>query len=137
MFKIRLPKRIRTQITIFYFLASLITIILMGLIMYISISNIVLNQSLISTKTAISKSGNYVELYISKLKSISNILVEDPSTIRYLSENKSLEVKNDLSTLIKNVIKSDTSIKSIVIVGKDGTLLSNEGNLNISLTFLT
>ncbi|MBC8060834.1 MAG: sensor histidine kinase [Clostridiaceae bacterium] len=134
MMKIRLPKKIRSQITIFYFLASLITIILMGLIFYVSISNIVLNQSLSSTKTAISKSGNYVELYVAKLKSISNIMVKDPLTIRYLSENTNLVMKNDLSTLIKNTIESDASIKSIVIVGKDSTLLSNEENLNMSMS---
>jgi len=134
MLKIKLPQKIRSQITIFYFLASLITIILMGLILYISISNIVLNQSLTSTKTTISKSGNYIELYVAKLKSISSILVKDPSTLSYLSEKDNLLYKTNLSTLIKNTIESDVSIKSIVIVGKDGSLLSNEKELNMSMS---
>ena len=134
MIKIRLPQKIRTQITIFYFTASLITIMLMGFILYISISNIVLKQSLNSTKTTINKSGSYVELYVAKLKALSNILVKDPHTVRYLSEKDNSMIREDLSILIKNIIESDASIKSIVIVGRDGRLISNEEKLNMSMS---
>lgn len=129
------PKAFRTtkfQITSFYFFASLIAIFLMGFILYNSFFNIELSQDLKSTKVAIEKSGNYVELTVNKLKVLSNILAKDHEAIRYLTGKENPEAKNLLSIQLKNTIESDPSIKSIIIVGKDGRLISNEKTLNMS-----
>ena len=69
--------KMRLQIAIFYFITIFITITLIGITLYSSIFNVVLNQNLNSTKTAINKSGSYVALYVDRLKGISNIIVKD------------------------------------------------------------
>lgn len=124
MIKPKAYNKIKFQITSFYFIASLIAICLMGFIIYNSFFNIELNQDIKATKIAIEKSGNYVELYVDKLKVISNILVKDSETIKYLTGSENTDNVENLTLLLKNTIESDSSIKSIIIVGKDGRLIS-------------
>lgn len=134
MIKPKAYNKIKFQITSFYFVASLIAICLMGFILYNSFFNIELNQDLKTTKTAIEKSGNYVELYVDKLKVISNILVKNNETIKYLTGSENTDDAENLNLLLKNTIESDSTIKSIIIVGKDGRLMSNEKKINMSMS---
>ena len=134
MIKPKAFNKIKFQITSFYFIASLIAIFLMALILYSSFFNIELHQDLNATKIAVEKSGNYVELYVNKLKVISNILVNNNETINYLGQSENLDVKKNINNLLNNTIESDSSIKSIIIVGKDGRLISNEKKLNMSMS---
>lgn len=127
-------RKIKFKITSFYFMESIFAIFLMGFILYNSFFNIEINQTLKSTKVAIGKSGNYIELYVDKLKVISNILAKDNETIDYLKETEDEGRKKSLISQINNTIDSDSSIKSIIIVGKDGRLVSNEKDLNISMS---
>lgn len=132
MIKPKAFNKIKFQITSFYFIASLISIFLMGLILYNSFFSIELSQNLNSTKIAIEKSGSYMELYMDKLKVLANILAKDNESINYLSGKENMEAKRSLGLQFKNIIESDSSIKSIIIVGKDGRIISNETNLNMS-----
>ena len=134
MIKPKAFNKIKFQITSFYFIASLIAISLMALILYNSVFNIELHQDLNATKVAVEKSGNYVELYVDKLKVISNILVNNNEAITYLSKSENLDAKKNINGLLSNTIESDPSIKSIIIVGKDGRLISNEKKLNMSMS---
>ncbi|MBU3114259.1 cache domain-containing sensor histidine kinase [Clostridium lacusfryxellense] len=134
MSKPKVYNKIKFQITSFYFIASLIAIFLMGFILYNSFFNIELSKDLNATKIAVEKSGNYVELYVDKLKVISNILVKNNEAIKYLTGKESVEHASSLNLLLKNTIESDSSIKSIIIVGKDGRLISNEKKLNMSMS---
>lgn len=134
MIKPKAYNKIKFQITNFYFIASLVTIFLMGFILYNNFFNIELKQDLKATKMAVEKSGNYVELYVDKLKVISNILVKNNETIKYLTESENINNAENLNLLLKSTIESDASIKSIIIVGKDGRLISNEKNLNMSMS---
>jgi two-component system sensor histidine kinase YesM len=134
MIKPKAFNKIKFQISSFYFISSLIAIFLMALILYNSFFNIELQQDLNATKIAVEKSGNYVELYVNKLKVISNILVKNNQTTNYLSQSENLEGKKNLSQLLIGTIQSDPSIKSIIIVGKDGRLISNEKKLSMSMS---
>ena len=134
MFKFKALKKIRVQIAIFYFITIFITITLIGITLYNSIFNIELNQNLNSTKTAINKSGSYVELYVDRLKGISNIIVKDSHTVMYLNKKENPDLKRELNLLLNNALESDSSIKSIIIVGKDGRVVSNEKSLDMSMS---
>ena len=134
MKKPKVYNKIKFQITSFYFIASLIAIFLMGFILYNSFFNIELNKELNATKIGVEKSGSYVELYVDKLKVISNILVKNNETRKYLTGKESVETARNLNFLLNNTIESDSSIKSIIIVGKDGRLISNEKKLNMSMS---
>ena len=84
MFLLKTVKKLRVQIALHYFLASTLILLLMGLILYYSISSLVLNEADSKTKAAVSKSGMYIELYIDRLKAVSSILAENPQLSTYV-----------------------------------------------------
>jgi two-component system sensor histidine kinase YesM len=135
MLKHQFFKRLQVQIAFFYFIASLVTVVLIGFILYYSISGIVLNETLKSTRMAVDKSGSAIEAYIDKMKNLTKIIAENPSTIRYLSvQNPLPHEAQDINRLINTVREGDLSIQSIIVVGKEGQLISNESSLDMSMS---
>ncbi|MDF2484435.1 MAG: histidine kinase [Herbinix sp.] len=147
MIKLKIMKKLRVQIALYYLTASAITLLLMGLILYYSISSVVLREAISTTETAVDKSGNYLELYIDRLKAISSLLAKNPELITYFSPastvgskeegNSSLQgtiFKEDILSIIDTTINSDPFIKSVIMVSKDGKLLSNESGLDMSMS---
>ncbi len=126
---------IRTQIVLFYMVASIVTIFLIGFILYYSISNVVLNETLESTRMAVDKSGTYIESYVDKVKDMTYVIAKNPSTISYLSREVGNEYdRTNILKMIDATIESDDFIQSIIIVGKKGQLLSNEASLDMSMS---
>lgn len=125
---------LRTQISLFYLLASLGTVMLIGFILYYSISEIVLQDALDTTTMAVDKSGDHIESYVSRVKDISLVLAEDPGLIRYLRDVPIETDVADILTRVDSTMNADTSIASIIIVGKGGQLLSNESSLDMSMS---
>jgi len=135
MLKHQFFKRLQVQIAFFYFIASLVTVVLIGFILYYSISGIVLSETLKSTRMAVDKSGGAIEAYIDKMKDLTKIIAENPSTIRYLSvQNPLPHEAQDINRLIDTVREGDVSILSIIVVGKEGQLISNESSLDMSMS---
>ncbi|PKM56973.1 MAG: sensor histidine kinase [Firmicutes bacterium HGW-Firmicutes-3] len=135
MLKQQIFKRLQVQIAFFYFIASLVTVVLIGFILYYSISGIVLNETLKSTRMAVDKSGNAIEAYVDKMKDLTKIIAENPSTIRYLSvQNPLPHEAQDINRLIDTVREGDLSIVSIIVVGKEGQLISNESSLDMRMS---
>ena len=123
-------KSLKAQISLFYMLISLVTISVLGVILYIGISQVVLKESIQTSKMAINKSASFIEMYVDRLKVLSEMLADNPLTLRTLSsDNKSGQ--DDVMQLIRNVLDSDPYIQSVIIIGKDGDVLSNETNLNM------
>ncbi|MBE1554662.1 sensor histidine kinase [Sporosarcina limicola] len=135
MFSSKMLKTLRVQIALHYLAASALTLLLMGFILYYSISSVVLNEAVTTTETAVDKSGMYIDLYIDRLRAVSSLLAENPQLVSYLSNTKRDPlVKKDINTTIDTTISSDSFIKSVIIVSKDGQILSNESNLNMSMS---
>ncbi|MGG3924456.1 sensor histidine kinase [Metabacillus fastidiosus] len=132
---LKIVKKLRVQIALHYFLASTLILLLMGLILYYSISSLVLNEAASKTKAAVSKSGMYIELYIDRLKAVSSILAENPQLIDYFSTTeRDPSSKKDILSAIDTAIASDPFIKSVIMVSKDGQILSNESGLDMSMS---
>ncbi|WP_039043069.1 sensor histidine kinase [Sporosarcina sp. ZBG7A] len=126
-------KKLRVQIALHYILASGLTLLLMAGILYASISSILLSESAKSTKSSVNQSGMYLDLYIDRLNAVSSLLAENPQLVSYLSDSvRAPEVKSDLLKTIDTTLDSDEFIKSIIIVSKDGQILSNEAGLTMS-----
>lgn len=126
-------KKLRVQIALHYILASGLTLLLMAGILYASISSILLSESAKSTKSSVNQSGMYLDLYIDRLNAVSSLLAENPQLVRYLSDSvRAPEVKSDLLKTLDTTLDSDEFIKSIIIVSKDGQILSNEAGLTMS-----
>lgn len=131
----KMMKKLRVQIAFHYLITSALTLLAMGFILYTSISSIVLREAVTTTEMAVDKSGMYIDLYIDRLKAVSSLLSENPQLVSYLSaEERDPLDKEDLYKMIETTIASDAFIKSIIIVSKDGQILSNERNLNMSMS---
>lgn len=121
-------KRLKVQIAYNYIIISLIILLIIGSLLYYLVSNLILKESIQSTKSAVKKSGTYIEMYLDKLKNVSDLIIESNEIKDFIkSGNRESEI-NALRFL--NVVKSsDSYIKSILIVSKHGKVLSNEGGL--------
>ncbi|MBW7455414.1 cache domain-containing protein, partial [Paenibacillus sepulcri] len=126
----RFPRSLQFRISWIYMLISFVTIGIIGAVLYFGISRVVLNDSIQSSNMAISKSGTLVEMYIDRLKVLSTLLARSPQTIQTLSSQTKAGEKDELQ-FINNVLLSDSYIKSVVVIGKDGYVLSNEKKLNM------
>lgn len=134
MLKFKVMKKLRVQIALYYLTASAVTLLLMGFILYYSISSVVLSDALSSTEMAVDKSGNYLELYIDRLKAVSSLLAENPQLINDFSNEQIPTSSEDILTTIKTTIASDPFIKSVIMVSKDGRIISNESGLDMSMS---
>lgn len=126
----RFPRSLQSRISFVYMLISLVTIGIIGTVLYVGISRVVMNDSIQSSQMAISKSGTFVGAYIDRLLVLSNVLANNPQTIKTLA-SPTKEGEKDEMQLIKTVLMSDSYIKSVVVIGKDGYMLSNETKLNM------
>ncbi|MDW0109676.1 sensor histidine kinase [Sporosarcina aquimarina] len=133
IFQSETTQKLRVQIALRYIIASALTLLHMAGILYASISSILLSESAKSTKSAVNKSGMYIDLYIDRLQAVSSLLAENPQLVRYLSDTeRAPDVKDDLLKTIDTTLASDDFIKSIIVVSKDGQILSNESGLTMS-----
>lgn len=128
----RFPRSLQFRISWVYMLISVVTIGVMGVVLYAGISRVVLEDSIRSSQMALSKSGTLAEQYIDRLKLLSTLLARNPQTIAALSSAQTQADEREVLLLIETILTSDPSIKSVIVVGKDGYVLSNERSLNMT-----
>ena len=131
-------KSIRAQISVYFIVVTILIISGMGLSLYYSLSGIISSEAAKSTSTAINKSASYLELYIDQIKGISRVLAENPQTQRLFSETLSSDAykadKADVERLIETVLNTNKELSSIIMVGSDGRLVTNEKQLEMGLS---
>jgi len=121
-------KRLKVQIAFTYVIISLLTLLVIGSLLYYVVSNLILKESIQTTKSSVKKSGTYIEMYLDKLKNVSDLIIENNEVKNFIKNGNKKSERNALRFL-KVVKSSDSYIKSILIVSKDGKVLSNEGDL--------
>lgn len=126
----RFFKYLKVQVSLYFLVASLFIITILGSIMYFSISNMILEDELSATKDSVERSGRYIELYIDKVKTLSTIISGDKEIRGYLKGEEGIERK-DVMDRIKDVLSTDDFLVSVIIAGKDGTVISNEKELDM------
>jgi len=124
-------KYIRVQIALLYLLISLVVLSVFGLVVYFSVESIFLNQSLVTSEQTINTGGKYLELYVDRLASYSKLIATNSNTRNYLEYN--LEEKQT-EQLITNVLAADEYITTVIVVSKDGRVLSNEKAINMTVS---
>ncbi|MFJ5791819.1 sensor histidine kinase [Lysinibacillus sp. NPDC093197] len=135
MKKSNILKTLRMQIALHYLKASGLILLLMCVILYYSIASVVLSEATSSTKTAVEKSGMYIDLYIDRLKAVSGLLAENAQLVTYFSSaERDPTIKHSLLSMIETTMATDRFIQSVVIVSKDGQVLSNEKGLIMSMS---
>ena len=123
-------KKIKVQMTSYYLLVSFLVILMMSGIFYFSTSRLILTDTFEQTTYAVEKSSQDLMSYISRMKSIAVYLSENKVILDYLENG------NETSTnkVIDQSLKTEPSIVSIVIVGKEGKIFSNEKDLEMAVS---
>ena len=132
-------RRIRTQISVYFVLITLLIINAMGFSLYYTLSGIISAEAAKATSMAINKSASYLELYLDQIKGVSRLLAENPNTNRLLSAPATSSAaykayKDDFERQIDTVLRANKEITSIILVGRDGRLVTNEKQLNMGLS---
>ena len=114
-------KPLNIKIGFYFLITNLVLVLLLGSIFYFSSSSLLIQKEISAKTEAIEKSGNYIELYMSKLTTLSQVISHDKGVYDYL--------KNKDETL-----STDPYIKSIILIRKDGAVISNEKNVNMEVS---
>ncbi|MCK8059087.1 MULTISPECIES: sensor histidine kinase [unclassified Fusibacter] len=121
-FKSKRMNQMNVRISIYLGVTTVIAVTLLSALFYMSASSIVLNDALKQTSEAVEQSGKYIEGYLDKVKSLSDLIAMHPDTIDSL-KNESDESKNALKALLDVASDSDDRIVSIALIGKDGGMV--------------
>lgn len=136
MIKRKFFKRLAVQTSLYFLIATIIAVIIAALLLYSAISSIVMEQSLSHTKTSVENSGKYVDAYLSKLDGISHSLASNPQVKRYIDccdEDEEI-LRQDVLSLIDSSLMTDVYLRSITLITKDGRIISNEKELDMSIS---
>ena len=126
-------KPLNIKIGFYFLITNLVLVLLLGSIFYFSSSSLLIQKEISAKTEAIEKSGNYIELYMSKLTTLSQVISHDKGVYDYL-KNKDESEKNRILNIIDNTLSTDPYIKSIILIRKDGAVISNEKNVNMEVS---
>lgn len=126
-------RRFGVQISTFLLGIGLAIILLLSGAVYFFSAGLLKTETISKTHELLEMSGTNIATYIARVKGESNVFASDPALRQYLSGNDE-SLQGGLLSRIDSLLKNDTSIKSIVVVSKDGRILSNEKNLDISVS---
>lgn len=133
-FKLRdWSRRFSVQLSLFFLGAGLTVILLLSGAVYWFASNLLMSETISKTHDLLEMSGANIGTYIARVKGESNVFAGSPSLRQYLSDDEE-SLRIGLLSQIDTLLQNDSSIKSIVVVSKDGRILSNEKNLDMSVS---
>ena len=127
------PRRFGVQLSLFFLGAGLAVVLMLSSALYFFSTNLLMDETVTKTHDLLEMSGTNISTYIGRVKGASNVFASDPTLRQYLSgDDESL--KAGLLSRIDALLKNDPYIKSIVVVSKDGRILSNEKGLDMSVS---
>lgn len=132
-------RSIRTQIAAYFVAITVLIITMMGFSLYFSLSEIISTEAAKATSMTINKSAAYLELYLEQIKGVSRMLAENPAIRRMFSEPSANSAaywvyKMDAERQIGTVLAMNREVTSIILVGRDGRLVTNEKQLKMGLS---
>jgi len=130
-------RTIRTQISLYFVIITVLIITMMGVSLFYTLSHIITAEADKYVATTIDKSASYLELYLNQIKGISRVFTENGQTRRLLSEPSTDSVtyqndKADVERLIQTILSTNKELSSIILVGSDGRYITNEKQLAIN-----
>lgn len=129
----KINKPLNIKIGFYFLITNLILVLILGGIFYFSSSNLIIKKDILAATEGIQRRGNYIELYINKIKTLSEIISKDKDVYEYLEGRKTAE-KTKIKEMMENVLSTDTYIKSIVLLRKDGEIVSNEKEIDMKIS---
>lgn len=126
-------RRFGVQLSLFFLGVGLTVILLLSGAIYFFAANLLMNETVSKTRNLLDMSGTNISTYIARVKGESNIFAGDPMLRQYLSKDDE-SLRTGLLSRIDAMLKNDSYIQSIVVVSKDGRILSNDDNLDMSVS---
>lgn len=126
-------KTIRVQIAAYYLLTSIVLVALMGMVLYYSLSSIFLTDALKVTTTAVDQNGRSIEIYLDKLKTLSNVISTDTDTYEYLTSDDQTS-RGKVVNLMTTILGSDPYLTTGMLVSKDGRIISSDDSMGMGIS---
>ncbi len=126
-------KTIRVQIAAYYLITSIVLVALMGMVLYYSLSSIFLNDALKVTTTAVEQNGRSIEIYLDKLKTLSNVISSDTDTYEYLTSDNQTS-RDRTVELMATILESDPYLTTGILVSKDGRIISSDEYMDMGIS---
>ena len=120
-------------LSLFFLGTGLAVILLLSGAIYFFASNLLMNETVSKTHDLLKLSGTNISTYIARIKGDSNVFAGNPALRQYLSGDDE-NLRTGLLSQIDTLLENNPYIKSIVVVSKDGRILSNEENLDMSVS---
>ncbi len=124
-------KYLRVQIALYYLITSLVVLSFFGVTIYFSIESLFLNQTITTSEQTIDAGSKYLELYVDNLQTVTELVASNQNTISYLAFGQN---EKETEKLIKEVLNADDYIRTVIVVSKDGRILSNEKSINMTMS---
>jgi two-component system, sensor histidine kinase YesM len=121
---------LQSQIFTFHLIATIFLVLIMGLTLLYSMPGIIVKEVAKTTAASIDKSGSQLEMYVKQMKGVSDLLANSPQVKRYLGGKESESDQGDIETIIASILQIDTEIASIILIGPNDRMISNEKNLD-------
>lgn len=130
---------IRSQIFIYFFVTTGAILVIMGIILYANFSSLIEKEILKSTSSGIDNSGRRLAQYVNNIKDLSEILSGNVNTCSYFEHEHTdhepqPEDRADIESLIRAILASNSEIETIIMVGYDGKVISNDTDLSMELS---
>ena len=129
--KIPFLKTLKVQIAGYFLATSVALILIFAMVLYYSLSNIILDETLETTANSVVQSGRYIEIYIEKLKSLADVMSKAEDTKVYLQSGDQI-ARDKITSMIDDILETDPYFTSIVLVSKTGEIISNEKALDMT-----
>ncbi len=126
-------RRMHVQIATFLLVSTLVSVLILSLIFYLSASSIVMQDGERQTNDSVVQAGQYVQGYLEKVKGLSDMIAMHPETLSALitKEQRSQEA---LLAMMDLAQKSDGRIVTIAVISKEGFLLSSGNDMAMPLS---
>ena len=130
---------LRSQLLTVLLIATMAILIVMGAAMYYSASQVIRAELAGTTAMAIDKSAMELDFYLEKLSATATILAENPQVCRSFGqphdagENTVRDIQ-DVQAIVTAVVAANSDIRSIMLIGADGSVISNEEGLDMHFT---
>lgn len=126
-------RRFSVQLPLFFLGTGLAVILILSGAVYFFSVNLLMDETVSKTHELLELSGTNLSTYIARVKGESNVFASDPTLRQYLSGNDE-GPREGLLSRIGALLHNDSAIKSVVVVSKDGRILSNEADLDMSVS---
>ncbi len=127
--------KFNNRIFVYFTISACLIILLLTFFFLQSFSKTIRNEGVQVTDNTIKKSGYNLERYLNQMKDLSIILENNPLIKSYFSSNdESAANQQEIEKVLVDVVAVKSDIVSIVLVGRDGRIVSNEQMLPMELS---